>query len=420
MSPVPVFAYLALAALAVWISARFFGHPFSPFSIFYGIWFAALAIYNLHWIEYIPIRRPAWTLMALSLLSFAVGWLIPYLLWDSRQAQGPEMVASQVSPDRLRTVILIFFVLGVIWAIIFLSAIRSNIGLAALIEAPGELRNAGTEDPLKILDWLNVANLVLSTFYLFVLKPKRSLVIWLVLVFSIAALFLKTDRTHFFYAFSWAGFVVLHSMKATLKKVIALVTVGAGLLLGQFFLVAIWLGKVAENIPVIMETANVRNAMLFMLGPYIYITESFPSLQAYMDSAPRSTHGLMTFYPAFRLVHLIDPTVEQPAIVAEFVQVPFDSNTFTWLHQFYTDFGTTGVLIGPWIIGALTSCVYFQMLRTRSFYSTLVNGLFSYCLALSVFVNHFTQGPAWYFLVVTFLIALWVRNPMAKLRPAEV
>lgn len=131
-----------------------------------------------------------------------------------------------------------------------------------------------------------------------------------------------------------------------------------------------------------------------------------------MDSAPASTHGLLTFYPLFRLLHAIDPTLEQPAVVAEFVQVPFDSNTFTWIHQFYTDFGTTGVAIGCWIIGVVTSAVYFHMLRTRTFYSTLLNGIFSYCLALSIFANHFTQGPAWYFLAVCFVIALWVKRPL--------
>ena len=96
----------------------------------------------------------------------------------------------------------------------------------------------------------------------------------------------------------------------------------------------------------------------------------------------------MTFYPIFKLLNLVDPTIEPPLIVAEFVSIPIEANTFTWLRQFYDDFGIVGVLIGPWVVGVVSSAVYFRMLRTREFYSTYVNGLFSFCLLLSIFGNH--------------------------------
>lgn len=425
MSPLLVLGCLAIAALAVLISARFFGHPFSPFSVFYGAWFGALGLYNLNWISYTPVRGPAWTLIALSLLSFGVGWLIPYLRWDSRDIQPPELVVQQVSAERLRIAIFVCFVLGVIGTVAFLAAVRSTVGLAAFIEAPGEVRTAmakggGLEEPLKIFDWLHVAIVVFCSFYLFAMKSRRSRWVWPVLAFSLSALFLMEDRTHFFYAACWAGFVLLHSMRITAKKIVVLMAVAAGLLLSQFLLVAVWLGKVAENNPALVASANVQDAMIFILSPYMYITESFPSLQVYMDSAPASTHGSMTFYPVFRMINFVDPTLEPPAIVAEPVDIPSESNTFTWLHQFYTDFGTAGAILGPWFIGVLTSAVYFHMLRARTFYSTLMNGLFLYCLGLSIFVNLFTQGPAWYFAAVGLVISAWVKLPALGLRTAEV
>jgi oligosaccharide repeat unit polymerase len=425
MSYLLIAGSLAAAGLVIWISARFFKHPFSPFSVFYGVWFIAFALLNLHWIEYIPIRRSIWMLIAISLLSFGLGWIVPYLSWNPREFESPEMVKQQVSADRLRIVIFLCFALGVLWAITFLLMIRSTIGLATFIEAPAEIRtsmaeNADMQEPLIAFDWLNVANVPLCCFYLFVLKGPRRIIIWPILFFSLAALFLMQDRTHFFYAASWAVFVLLHSMRVTLKRVATVAALGIALLLAQFMVVAIWLGKVAENSSDLLQAANVQDTMTFVLPPYMYITESFASLQVYIDSQLPSTHGLMTFYPTLRLLRAVDPTLRTPSsVVTEFVQVPFDSNTFTWLQQFYDDFGTAGVVIGPWFIGVLTSFVYFRMLRTRSFYSTLVNGLFSYCAALSVFANHFTQGPAWYFLVVSFAIAVWVKAPIAKLRLVE-
>ena len=123
----------------------------------------------------------------------------------------------------------------------------------------------------------------------------------------------------------------------------------------------------------------------------------------------------MTFYPVFKLLKLVDPTLEPPAIVAEFVSVPFEANTFTWLHQFYTDFGVAGVLLGPLVAGLLASGLYFHMLRTRRFYSTYATALLCFCLTLSIMVNHLTQGPAWFFLAIGAVIALYIRAPHTAL-----
>jgi oligosaccharide repeat unit polymerase len=105
--------------------------------------------------------------------------------------------------------------------------------------------------------------------------------------------------------------------------------------------------------------------------------------------------------------------------VAEFVNIPFEANTFTWLHQFYTDFGAAGVLIGPLLAGLLASALYFHMLRTRDFYSTYATALFCFCLTLSIMVNHLTQGPAWFFLASGAVIAVYVQAPQNKRAAAE-
>jgi hypothetical protein len=419
MNYLALLACLVLAAIAIWISAWFFGHPFAPFGAFYGIWFTALALYNMNWIAYTPVRQSGWILIGLSLITFGVGWVIPYLAWNRRDYQAPEVVQKHVSQERLLVVIAICFVLGAIGIAVFLNKVQATVGLVSYVEAPEEIRagmakGGGLEEPLKAFDWLNVANVVLCSLYLFALKGRRKRIVWPVLLFSIVSLMLMEDRTHFFYAFAWAVFVLLFSMNVTTRKLVAMAAIGVGVMLAQFLAVAVWLGKVAENNPALMEVANVQNALVVVLPPYMYITESFPSLQVYIDSSPSPTHGAMTFYPIFRVINLIDPTLESPPVVAEFVQVPSDSNTFTWLQQFYADFGTAGVLLGSCFIGILTSLTYFHMLRTRSFYSVYANGLFSFCLALSVFANHFTQGPAALFLVVGLLIALYVKDTAEK------
>jgi hypothetical protein len=243
--------------------------------------------------------------------------------------------------------------------------------------------------------------------------------VWFVLVFSVAAVLLMEDRTRFFYATLWSGFLLSCSMKLRAKQILAGLAVVSAVLLAQFLAVAAWLGKVAENSPVLMESVRGSSAwdsvMAALLPPYLYATSSIPALQAYLDTAPRATHGAMTFYPVFQLLRLVDPTLVPPAIVADFVSIPLEANTFTWLHQFYTDFGAAGVLIGPLLVGLLGSALYFHMLRTRSFYSAYATALLCFCLALSIMVNHLTQGPAWFLLAVGAVIAFYVRVPQTAL-----
>jgi len=201
----------------------------------------------------------------------------------------------------------------------------------------------------------------------------------------------------------------------------AVALIGMSLLVAQFMAVAYWLGKVAENNPMLMEVANVEESQLLMLPVYMYLTVSFPAFQIHINSAPRPTYGAMTFYPLFQVLNKVDPTLETPPVIGEFIFVPSPSNTYTWLQEFYDDFGAAGVWIGPWVLGVLTSFFYFQMLSTRSTFTTLMSGVFSFCLALSIYANHFTQGPAWYFVAVCFLIDRFIRRPgnVDQLLPAS-
>jgi oligosaccharide repeat unit polymerase len=414
----------ALAALAVWTSNRCFAHLVSPFSVYYGAWFASLALYGAGWIAYTPVRASTWMLIALSLVAFGTGWSIPYLAWDARCVRGSVELGRGISEARLYRAIRFCFVLGAIGLATFLYSVHSTLGLAAYVEAPHEIRQAmaaGGEvsEGIKPFNWLNVSNVVLASLYLFALGGRRRLKVWSMLGFSVAAVLLMEDRTRFFYATLWAGFMLSYSMKLQMKKIIAGLGIVAAILLAQFIAVAAWLGKVAENSPVLMESAHAGSATLALLPPYMYATSSFPALQAYLDSAPRATHGAMTFYPVFKLLKLVDPTLESPAIVADFVSIPFEANTFTWLHQFYTDFGVAGVLMGPLLVGLLASALYFHMLRTRNFYSTYATALLCFCLTLSIMVNHLTQGPAWFFLASGAVIAFYIRAPRTAMAAAE-
>jgi oligosaccharide repeat unit polymerase len=297
----------------------------------------------------------------------------------------------------------------------FLWTVQATLGLATYLIAPYEIRQemslgGSIVEGLRVLNWLNVCNTVLCTFYLYVLHGNRRKQVWFILLVSFVSLFFIEDRTRFFFATLWAGYVLIHARQWSARKVLRGVVLTGIVLMIQFFAVATWLGKIASNNTALLAAANVDDVFTPLLSPYTYITGNFPALQAYVDSSPDRTFGAMTFYPAFKILRIVNPTLKLPQVVAEPFPVPSEINTFTWLHQFYTDFGVAGVAVGPWMVGLLAGLLYFHMREAPSFYSLYANGLISFGLTLSFMVNHLASGPVWYFLAVGIFVAKYVRQ----------
>jgi oligosaccharide repeat unit polymerase len=392
-----------------------FGNSISPFSIFYGVWFFTLGLLFLGWLEYSPVRTQAWQLIFLNLISFGFGWIFAYMFQRPINRGGEDVAAVlEISAVRLRKVIFVSFALGMVGLADFLRRIQGSLGLLTYLEAPHEIRDAmaiggGLDEGIKPFNWLNVMTVVLCALYLSTARGERRRAIWVMLVTSTVATLFMEDRTRFFFALLWTGYVVAQVRQWTKRRLVTIGLVLVAVLMAQFFIVAAWLGKVALNNPVLLQSATVNENLFPLLTPYSYLTGSYPALQAYLDTRPSNTAGAMTLYPAFKVLRMFNPTLKAPQIVAEPVAIPSEFNTFTWLHQFYTDFGVAGVILGPLGVGFLSGLMYFHMIRKKSFYSLYANGLISFGLTLSFMVNHLTQGPVWYFLAVGIPISWYVR-----------
>jgi oligosaccharide repeat unit polymerase len=413
--------FAAAGLSSFWISRRVFYHALSPFSVFFGVWFASLFLWSLHLIDYIRIRPNTWLLLAGNMAAFGTGWLLAWLAVTHRPQDAlPMNMTESISANKLFRVILIFFAFGIFGLGQFLYRVNTAVGLSAYIQAPQEIREAmalgGTiVEDYKMFNWLNVANVVLAAFYVLVLRGPRKILASLILVVCVLSTVAMEDRTRFFFAVLWTIYVLAHARRWRRKTLLLGVGSVVLMLAVQFFAVAVWLGKVAENNPELSRVVNIDSAWLPVLTAYIYVTGSLPAFQAYVDSHPASTHGSMTFYPIFKAINLFDPTLKPPEIVAEPVYIPSEFNVFTWLHQFYTDFGVFGVIAGPLLVGLGSGILYSYMRRSHSFFSVYANGLLCFGLTLSIMVNHLTQGPVWYFMALGPIIT-WVirRKPLTS------
>src|SRR5437016_3801830 len=166
---------LGLAGAALLASFRWFGHPFSPFGVFYGVWFVALSLFCAHWVEYIPLRLQTWALLGANLLAFGFGCLLAHMpCRPVKPIVTTEFTRSSVSAEKFQKCIYALFALGMVGAANFLWDIQRSMGLATYLTSPSDIREAmGIGDlgeALKPLNWLNVANVVLCAFYLMILR----------------------------------------------------------------------------------------------------------------------------------------------------------------------------------------------------------------------------------------------------------
>jgi oligosaccharide repeat unit polymerase len=68
--------------------------------------------------------------------------------------------------------------------------------------------------------------------------------------------------------------------------------------------------------------------------------------------------GLNTFYPIFKWLHqlgLIPPP--DLLVYGEFIFIPHPANVYTYLRNFYEDFGLLGVALVPYVLGALVAAI---------------------------------------------------------------
>jgi oligosaccharide repeat unit polymerase len=372
-------------------------------------------------VEYTPVRVEAWRLIVINLISFGFGWMLAYLFQRPGVSTSKmEFGSERVSPERLRRVIYLSFALGMVGLEEFLRRVQGLLGLATYLVAPDEIREAmatggGLDTEVQPLNWLNVLTVVLCAYYLRVTRGERRKLVWAILMVSILSTFFMEDRARFFFAVLWSAYVLAPERGWNMRKLLATGLVLAVILGVQFFFIATLLGKMAGNFPVILESATVSEGFFPVLTPYTALTGEYPALQAYLDTQPEKTSGAMTFYPAHKVLRLLNPSLRALPAVPEPVGIPFDFNAFPWLYELYTDFGVAGVMLGPLCVAFLSGLIYHHMFRSMSFYSVYANGLLSFCLTFSFYGNHLARGPVWYLMAVGMLIAWYVTRPAPAL-----
>lgn len=395
-----------LAILGLLISKKMLGDYFSPPAIYNFFWAMALGFLEMHWVRFDPMRQEVWLVIIFSYVAFMTGCFLVllYALTKPNIFDRPKIMFPFLDRPRFEIALAVLFAIGIFGFLAQLAHIQSSMGLSVFLTDPMRARELHTNVKyIGFFNILNVANFVLTVLYLLLFrKPKRW--VWLILFWALATTLLTTDRTRFFYLVIWtfyAGVYVFPRFNLGVKTIMAGLTTGL-FLFGFFLLVSVFYSKQAYDDN--MEYINLPPQYAALVDPYIYLTGSFPVLQAVLDDKQDLAWGKNTFEPLVKVMELIDPDTEREVLVGKFYRVPLELNVCTYLEPYKRDFGTSGMIIGAFLTGLLCTGVYVAMRQRKTLFWVYFAGILGFCTTISIFVNHYTQTATWYFIIVGYLV----------------
>lgn len=315
------------------------------------------------------------------------------------------------------TVLLLFFLIGVIGSIKYILDFSSFFGgvwlfFFLLLNDSGQIRiaqetQASVGFQLSYFAWLSISMFVLNVR----LKVLNGFYILLGMIAFVLNLFF-IDRTRpltiLFTTLLILFFVSFDRFTSTSLKRIFLIT--GIMLVSVFVIIGEWIGKVAQDgeygetfIPPVFQTAVLYGSSSF--GYFNRIVENGEN----GDFTP-----LRSLYPAQKLFSAFKITKEPPAQINEFYYIPQPTNVGTFLEPLYRDGG-----IWFCLVGILLHSFLFDL--AGMFFLKYINHFSLYALAVLCFINFFAFFspkfnvlPVWIFIFFGAIGAVVIKSREAQ------
>lgn len=411
------------------LSRGLFKSYFSPLSIYGAVWLTLFGAYGLGWVEYIPIRSSTWLLLGAIFLLFLAGtWVaasVPlsrHMAWEAPAVDWKQ----RLLPEQMERLLVLVFVLGLVGCGLYLKTVISIYGITKLITEAGAIRmvqeapefSAAFGSGGYLLLHLNMLSAVLSALYLFVFGFHwRKIWVYLMGVFALGTNLALGTRLQIFAIVIWGFFLWLYLKPHSRVnlKVAAGALVLVLLLAGTFLGVTRFTGKTVADYEAAANRIRLPRDWWFLADPYVYLTGVIPAFQEYVSVPQPKMLGLTTLMPLTKLANKVYPAIPVPVEVEPGQYIPFWFNALTYLDVYYQDWGLEGLLVAPFVIGALTMGLFVRMRQQPTLWRVYLNALLAYCLVFSIFGNRFYTTYVWEFVILGFLLTKSViRSPASS------
>lgn len=411
-------SFFSTAIIFLWISKAVYNDLFSPIGIFGFVQCFGLSMFHLKLFPYNPLSQFAWFCFLGGLFFFMLGCFIVSIFMKSMDIERAE-ASDRLDSSRLQKAIAFCFFIGIIGFTILLANLLLFTKLKSLANNSEELREKFVL-PFYMYPWFfNVLTPSLAILYIR-LTGRHKVKLSMVVVASLVMLFSSFSRSLGFMSLFMA-FLTVSSLKMIKKPVrIALITALTGIVLFSAF-------HVFVRVPGMMKSVEKNDfsikTMTYLAPAYGYFTIGFSMFDPYVADTKELDYGMNTFITVGKILKLVDSSIKVPEVHGKWYTNPTRGNVYTYLGAYYRDFGVIGIILLPLLQGILVTIPYTLMHRHGHYNLLLLNGLFSWCLLISFFSNHFRGNTTLFLALVSIFVGRYITRinvagkPTIKAKP---
>lgn len=414
-----------ITLLAVLAGRAVLDRWFNHLSIYSAIWGSILILVESDLIRYNPISGLAWFYIFSSWLCLFLGSLTVLGIWGRASRASSAEIEFPVL--RLKRILWLFSVVGAIGILAQGLAISRTFGslIEVIFTQANQLYHARVDYPSLGLSGLSYVGAfapgACTLAGLYTAKVgKLSLAGLMPLVLVALNGILMMGRAGLILAGVWfvVGFIYAPRRSFKIRRwqaVVAVVGVIAVLVGGIIFInqtrglavtyysVSPAMGRASEYFPVLPAL------FFYYTGPVV----GFSDYLSHPENNPHAFWGMYTFAPLLRVASRLGAATDVPFYEENYF-TPYDINVMTWLKNIHSDFGGFGILMFPYLLGALMTWLKLKIDENfRPAYLIILADL--YLIIFFSFAYNSMFLGVWYFNLVLGLAACyWLsRTPFA-------
>lgn len=409
------------------LSKHLFDKWFNHLSIYVIIWFFLLFLYELKLIRYEDLTFETWFVIIGAFISYFLG-IITFFVAKNNFGNYPDSNNKNLriqtnlfinNAKVLKISILITSIIGLIGAIqnwlVLLHEFKTfpNIIISANI-----IYHMRVEGELAFVPYLSSFSYV--AVFLGALYSARKGKISFYLTFPFLGVILSdlanVGRAGMLFAFvEFISALVLYSYsinkydlnqskRSNKKFAISIVLIFISLVAAATVVKSIR-GSV-ESISSSTSTLNkLKGNAVITPTVYLYFSSDVGVLNKYLElEKENSMFGENTFMPIYRVLNKLD-LVEKPQFYQTGYYIPMWTNTGTYLRELHADFGVTGILLVPFLLGLFITFLWFKFFETTRLNYLVILVYFYIIIFFSFVVFEPRQG---YWIISLVLILLFI------------
>jgi len=149
---------------------------------------------------------------------------------------------------------------------------------------------------------------------------------------------------------------------------------------------------------------KLSESRVFTPSIYLYLTANYGVLNRYLlrggENSPMGGHTFLTLY---RILEKLGVEVHAETYQSWY-KTPLRLNTGTYLRELHGDFGIAGLLLGPYLIGILSSVFWYKLKERGGYINLAIAGFLYTIIGMSSFVMITRLSPFFFYFFVSVIV----------------